>query len=49
MRIKKKQERIDTRYETMASKWSAYDQLIAKTQQQAQVVQNMIQSMYSSN
>ena len=45
----KTQESIDTRYETMASKWSAYDQLIAKTQQQAQVVQNMIQSMYSSN
>lgn len=45
----KTQESIDSRYETMASKWSAYDQLIAKTQQQAQAVQNMIQSMYSSN
>lgn len=45
----KTQESIDSRYETMASKWSAYDQLIAKTQQQSQVVQNMIQSMYSSN
>lgn len=44
----KTQESIDTRYETMASKWSAYDQLIAKTQQQAQTVQNMIQSMYSN-
>jgi len=45
---KKTQESIDTRYDTMAEKWSAYDQLIAKTQQQAQTVQNMIQSMYSN-
>lgn len=44
----KTQESIDTRYDTMAEKWSAYDQLIAKTQQQAQTVQNMIQSMYSN-
>ena len=44
----KTQESIDTRYETMARKWSAYDQLIAKTQQQAQTVQNMIQSMNSN-
>lgn len=43
---KKTQESIDTRYDMMAEKWSAYDQLIAKTQQQAQTVQNMIQSMY---
>lgn len=45
----KTQEYIDSRYETMASKWSAYDQLIAKTQQQSLAVQNMIQSLYSSN
>lgn len=45
---KKTQESIDTRYDMMAEKWSAYDQLIAKTQQQAQTVQNMIQSMYSN-
>lgn len=45
---KKTQESIDTRYDTMAEKWSAYDQLIAKTQQQAQTVQNMIQSMNSN-
>lgn len=45
---KKTQESIDTRYDTMAEKWSAYDQLIAKTQQQSQTVQNMIQSMYSN-
>ncbi|WP_026943077.1 flagellar filament capping protein FliD [Helicobacter rodentium] len=44
----KTQESIDTRYDMMAEKWSAYDQLIAKTQQQAQTVQNMIQSMYSN-
>ena len=45
---KKTQESIDTRYDTMAEKWSAYDQLISKTQQQAQTVQNMIQSMNSN-
>lgn len=45
---KKTQESIDTRYDMMAEKWSAYDQLIAKTQQQAQTVQNMIQSMNSN-
>lgn len=45
---KKTQESIDTRYDMMAEKWSAYDQLIAKTQQQALTVQNMIQSMYSN-
>ena len=37
------QESIDTRYETMASRWSAYDQLIAKTQQKSSVVTQMIQ------
>ena len=45
---KKTQESIDTRYDMMAEKWSAYDQLISKTQQQAQTVQNMIQSMNSN-
>ncbi len=40
------QEYIDSRYETMASKWSAYDQLISKTQQQSSVIMQMInQSM----
>ncbi|WDL70665.1 flagellar filament capping protein FliD [Helicobacter winghamensis] len=42
------QESIDLRYETMASKWSAYDQLIAKTQQQSQVVTQMIQQSMNS-
>ncbi|TLD85310.1 flagellar filament capping protein FliD [Helicobacter sp. MIT 11-5569] len=42
------QESIDTRYETLASKWSAYDQLIAKSQQQANVVQQMIQQSMNS-
>lgn len=45
----KTQESIDSRYETMASRWSAYDQLIAKTQQQSLAVQNMINSLKSSN
>ncbi|WP_301008018.1 flagellar filament capping protein FliD [Helicobacter sp. UBA3407] len=45
----KTQESIDSRYETMASRWSAYDQLIAKTQQQSLAVQNMINSLNSSN
>ncbi|MBX7489915.1 flagellar filament capping protein FliD [Helicobacter turcicus] len=42
------QESIDTRYEIMASKWSAYDQLIAKTQQQSNVVMQMIQQSMNS-
>lgn len=37
------QDYIDMRYETMASKWSAYDQLIAKTQQSSNTVMQMIQ------
>lgn len=37
------QDYIDMRYETMASKWSAYDQLIAKTQQSASTITQMIQ------
>lgn len=41
---KSTQESIDTRYETMASKWSAYDQLIAKTQKKSEVVSQMIQA-----
>lgn len=42
------QEGIDTRYETMASKWSTYDQLIAKTQQQSNAVMQMIQQSMNS-
>ncbi len=45
----KTQESIDSRYDAMAERWSAYDQMIAKINQQAQTVTNMIQSMYSSN
>lgn len=37
------QQSIETRYEIMASKWSAYDQLISKTQQQGNVVLQMIE------
>lgn len=43
------QESITSRYESMAERWSAYDQMIAKINQQSQTVTNMIQSMYSSN
>lgn len=42
------QQRIDDRYDLMASKWSVYDQLIAKTQQQSQVVTQMIQQSMNS-
>lgn len=45
----KTQESLDTRYDMMAEKWSAYDQLIAKIQNQQNTVNAMIQSMYSSN
>lgn len=42
-------EQIDTRYEMMAARWSAYDQLIAKTNQSASAVTNMINAMNNSN
>lgn len=45
----KTQESINTRYDMMAEKWSAYDQMIAKIQNQQNIVNAMIQSMYSSN
>ncbi|WP_297812914.1 flagellar filament capping protein FliD [uncultured Helicobacter sp.] len=45
----KTQESINTRYDMMAEKWSAYDQMIAKIQNQQNTVNAMIQSMYSSN
>lgn len=43
------QESIDNRYDMMAERWSAYDQMIAKINQNANTISNMIQSMYSSN
>lgn len=43
------QESIDNRYDMMAERWSAYDQMIAKINQNANTISNMIQSMYSQN
>ena len=39
---KKTQNRIDTRYDTMAEKWSIYDQMLAKIQNAGNVVMGMI-------
>lgn len=42
------QEYIDNRYEVMATKWSVYDQMIAKTNQAGSAVTNMINQMNKS-
>lgn len=43
------QERIDTRYETLAEKWSAYDQMLAQIQNKMNTVTNMINAFNNSN
>ena len=42
------QESIDTKYEIMAEKWSAYDQMIAQMQQSANTITQLINQAMNS-